>query len=181
MRALPEILRRRPRARAVVVGANGVSYGPAPRGTTWKDVFLREVHEQLDMERVHFVGNIAYDTYISLLQVSAAHVYLTYPFVLSWSMLEAMAAGCAVIGSRTPPVEEVITDGFNGLLVDFHSPSELAERTIEVLARPSAYARIRRQARTTIVNHYDLRTICLPRHLKLIDEVVNARIPPDLS
>ena len=117
IRALPEILRRRPQARAVLVGGNGVSYGAAPpQGRTYRDIFLDEVKDQLDMSRVHFVGRIPYAAYLHLLQVSAVHVYLTYPFVLSWSLLEAMAVGCVVVGSATPPVEEVIRHGKNGIL-----------------------------------------------------------------
>lgn len=104
MAALPGILEARPKARAVIVGGTGVSYGqPPPPGLTLKDKLLDEVRGRLDLVRVHLVGRSPYRTYIRLLQVSAAHVYLTYPFVLSWSMLEAMAAGCGVVGSATSP------------------------------------------------------------------------------
>ena len=115
MRALPEILSRRPQARAVIVGGDGVSYGPRPEGTTWKAVYTQEVANKLDFSRVHFVGKVPYSVFRKLLQVSAAHVYLTYPFVLSWSMLEAMSAECLVIGSSTPPVQEVIEHEHNGI------------------------------------------------------------------
>src|SRR5262249_33638374 len=109
IRALPEILRARPNARAIIVGGTGVSYGkPAPGGESWRAACVKEVADKLDFDRVHFVGKIPYLTYVNLLQVSAAHVYLTYPFVLSWSMLEAMSAQCLVIGSRTEPVTEVL-------------------------------------------------------------------------
>jgi glycosyltransferase involved in cell wall biosynthesis len=182
MRALPEILRRRPKARAVIVGGNGVSYGAAaPAGKTWREIYLAEVASQLDMSRVHFVGNVPYNTYVQLLQVSAAHVYLTYPFVLSWSMLEAMSAGCLVIGSRTPPVEEVIEDGHNGFLVDFFKPEEVAARVIAALEKPLAFRDVRRAARKTVVDRYDLRTVCLPQHLDLIDRVARGELPAPVT
>jgi len=114
MRALPRILAQRPKAEIVIVGGDGTSYGAAPpAGSSWKSIFLDEVSSQLDLRRVHFLGRVPYHSYIKVLQVSTGHVYLTYPFVLSWSVLEAMSAGCVVIGSDTPPVQEVI-DGNNG-------------------------------------------------------------------
>ncbi len=175
MRALPEILEARPKARAVIVGGDGVSYGqPPPPGQTWKAMMLAEVGSSLDMSRVHFVGQIPYGTYVRLLQVSAAHVYLTYPFVLSWSMLEAMAAGCLVIGSATPPVQEVLRHGENGLLVDFFSPDDIAGRVIEVLETPRRYADLRDAARGT-AKRYDFRGACLPRHLDLLDGLMAGR------
>ncbi|ACA18195.1 glycosyl transferase group 1 [Methylobacterium sp. 4-46] len=178
MRALPEILRRRPQARAVLVGGSDVSYGAKPpAGRTWKDIFLDEVRADLDLSRVHFVGRIPYGTYLNLLQVSAAHVYLTYPFVLSWSMLEAMAAGCLVIGSATPPVEEVIRDGENGVLVDFFSPAAIAEAVVRALAEPEAFRAMRAAARRS-AEGYDLARVCLPRHLRLIEEVAAGALQP---
>ena len=118
MRTLPAILRARPKGRIVIVGGDTVSYGPAaPSGTTWRHAMLTELAGELDMSRVHFVGRVPHPRFIQLMQVSAAHVYLTYPFVLSWSMLEAMSAGALVIGARTGPVLEVIEDGRNGVLV----------------------------------------------------------------
>ncbi|TMA23510.1 MAG: glycosyltransferase [Deltaproteobacteria bacterium] len=178
MRALPEILKRRPNARAVIVGGDGVSYGAAPRGErSWKDIFLAEVRDQLDMSRVHFVGRVPHATYLNLLQVSAAHVYLTYPFVLSWSMLEAMASECLVIGSRTAPVTEAIEHGANGLLADFFAPGAIADAVIDVLAEPQKYRPLREAARRTVLERYDLVSICLPRHLALIGEVAEGRTP----
>jgi glycosyltransferase involved in cell wall biosynthesis len=111
---------------------------------------------------------VPYDVFLSVLQISSAHVYLTYPFVLSWSMLEAMAAGCLVVGSRTAPVEEVIRDRENGLLVDFHSPADIAEKVIAALTERRAFEQIRQNARQTIVERYDLQTVCLPKQLELL-------------
>jgi glycosyltransferase involved in cell wall biosynthesis len=182
MRALPEIQRRRPKAIVLIVGGDEISYGRhLPNGETWRQRMLAEVGAALDMRRVRFVGRIPYDDFVTMLQVSAAHVYLTYPFVLSWSMLEAMAAGCLVIGSATPPVEEVIRDADNGLLVDFFSPEAVAEAVDRVLSHPDRMADVRRRARATIVEHYDLRTVCLPRHVALVDAVAGGRLPPDLD
>src|SRR3984885_16014161 len=118
MRALPQLLRRRKHAQVVIVGDDGVSYGaPPPPKSTFREMMLQEVGDQLDLERIHFMGLIDYASYLKLLQISSAHVYLTYPFVLSWSFLEAMSAGCVVIGSDTAPVREMIEDGRNGFLV----------------------------------------------------------------
>jgi glycosyltransferase involved in cell wall biosynthesis len=101
--------------------------------------------------------------------VCACHVYLTYPFVLSWSLLEAMACGAVVIGSDTPPVAEVISNGVNGLLVDFFSPEALAERVAAVLADPAAHRALALEARRTVQQHFDLHGVCLPRQLALVD------------
>ena len=172
IRAMAEIQRRRPLARIVIVGGDGVSYGSKPpAGTTWKALFLKEVEDQIDLSRIHFVGTVPYNAFIGLLQVSACHVYLTYPFVLSWSMLEAMSAGCLVVGSRTQPVQEVIRHGENGLLVDFFSPKEIAEQVVQVLDAPGDFTAIRQRARQTIVDRYDLKSTCLPQHLAYIDEL----------
>lgn len=172
MRALPTILAARPLAHAVLVGGEGVSYSrPPPEGKSWKTIFLDEVKEKLPMERVHFVGQVPYQHFISLMQITSAHIYLTVPFVLSWSMLEAMAAGALVIGSRTPPVEEVIVDGKNGLLFDFFDTAMLAEKTIQALEHPARCSEMRANARQTILERYDLKTICLPRWLALIEHV----------
>lgn len=170
MRSLPAILRRRPQARVLIVGGDGVSYGAPPaEGGSWKDVMLKELGDSVDWSRVHFLGKVPYSHFTSILALSRAHVYLTYPFVLSWSMLEAMASGCVVIGSRTPPVEEVIRDGDNGLLVDFFSPEQIAERAVQVLADPQAFAQTRNRARQTIIERYDLHSICLPAQLSMLD------------
>jgi glycosyltransferase involved in cell wall biosynthesis len=170
MRALPELLRRRPNARVLIVGGEGVSYGSQPpAGKTWKNIFLEEVAADLDLTRVHFLGQVPYLAFLRLLQISAAHVYLTYPFVLSWSLLEALSAGCLVIGSRTAPVEEIIRHGENGLLVDFFDPSALASTIAQVLADPGAYAALRTQARQDVIARYDLQTVCLPQHIALVE------------
>ena len=173
MRALPKVLACRPKARAIIVGGEGVGYGQAPpSGTSWKAVYLNEVASKLDLSRVHFVGQIPYSAYISLLQVSSAHVYLTYPFVLSWSMLEAMAAGCIVIGSSTAPVMEVIEHDRNGLLVDFASHEKISDLIIEVLLSQKSNSRLRVAARQTILDQYDL-PVCVSLQQQLISRIVS--------
>jgi glycosyltransferase involved in cell wall biosynthesis len=133
---------------------------------------LDEMGDSIDLTRVHFLGKVPYPVFVSLLQVSRVHVYLTYPFVLSWSMLEAMSAQCLVVGSRTAPVEEVIRDGENGVLADIFKPNEIAEWVIDVLANSAAYETMRKNARRTIVENYDLRTICLPAQLQLLQKAI---------
>jgi glycosyltransferase involved in cell wall biosynthesis len=169
MRALPAILQASPDAHVVLVGGNEVSYGPKPLGGGgWQQYMMKEVGQELDMRRVHFVGNLPYARYLNLLQISSAHVYLTYPFVLSWSMLEAMSAECLVIASNTEPVKEVIVDGQNGVLVDFFDHVALAEKVHEALTYPERFESYRKHARKTIIEQYDLRQVCLPRQLELI-------------
>lgn len=157
MRALPKILAERPEAHVVLVGGDEVSYGRKhASGKTWKQVMLEEVGAQLPLERVHFVGKLPYETYLNLLQVSACHVYLTYPFVLSWSCLEAMAAGCALVANDAEPVREVVTDKVNGHLVDFFQTAELADRVVDVLNNrhsPTTQTMCAR-ARQTIIDGY---------------------------
>jgi glycosyltransferase involved in cell wall biosynthesis len=115
------------------------------------------------------MGGVPYDTFIAALQVSSAHVYLTYPFVLSWSALEAMSAGCLVIGSDTAPVREVISSGDNGLLVPFFAVDELAERVVQALQEPDRFLAIRKAARHFVIEHYDAARICVPRMRELLD------------
>ncbi len=171
MRSLPRLMAQRPQARVVIVGGDQVSYGAVPTGARgYKEIFLREVRDQIDMERVHFVNRVPYDTLVSLLRVSAAHVYLTVPFVLSWSMLEAMSLGALVIGSATAPVQEVIEDGRNGLLVDFFDPTQIADTVSQALARPEAYRGLRTAARQTVVDRYDFERISLPAYRRLIEQ-----------
>ncbi|MDP3426929.1 MAG: glycosyltransferase family 4 protein [Humidesulfovibrio sp.] len=169
MRTLPEIQRRCPQALAVIVGGDSVSYGRAPKdAANWRELLLSEVGPQLDLSRVAFTGQIPYLKYRSLLQVSAAHVYLTYPFVLSWSMLEAMSCGCLVLGSATPPVLEVLRHKENGLTFDFFDSQALASLVHSALARPGDFTHLRQQARTDIVANYDIAK-GIARYMKLLE------------
>lgn len=169
MRALPEIMAKRPNARVLIVGGDGVSYGAKPpEGSTWKQIFLDEVKDKLDLSRVHFLGHIDYKYFIPLLQLSTVHVYLTYPFVLSWSLLEAMACGCAIVASDTAPLKEAIIDGETGVLVDFFDPNSLARKVNELLENPRRREVLGEKARNFAKAHYDLETVCLPRMMELV-------------
>ncbi len=177
MRALPDILQKNPLAQVLVIGGDGVSYAAAPKtGISYKEQFFNEVKPALgkNSDRVHFLGRVSYDIYLQVLYVSSVHIYLTYPFVLSWSMLEAMSAGCIVVASDTAPVVEVIEHKKNGLLVDFFSKASLVESVDFVLKNRSKLAYLRQAARATVVTHYDLRTVCLPAQLKIMHEVCRA-------
>lgn len=170
MRSLPKVLEKRPDANVVIVGGDSQSYGgQPPKGQSWKQLFLDEVRGRLDLTRVHFTGHIPYEKFVALMQVTRAHVYLTYPFVLSWSLLEAMSAGALVLGSKTPPVEEVVSDGVNGRLVDFFDIETWSETMIDALSDPSGGDSLKARARETILERYDLREVCLPKLVSLIE------------
>lgn len=170
MRALPAVMAARPQAQVVIVGGDEVSYGrAAPAGKSWKQIFLDEVQGRIDPDRVHFLGKVPYPAFVALMQISRAHAYLTYPFVLSWSMLEAMAAGALIIGSRTAPVQEVIEDGVNGRLVDFFDVKGWSATLTEALAAPQRFTAMRQAARETILRGYDLRAVCLPRMVRFVE------------
>jgi glycosyltransferase involved in cell wall biosynthesis len=169
MRALPKVLAARPGARVVIVGGDEVSYGSKPKdGGSWKDLILNEVKDRLDLSRVHFTGKLPYDRLVDLIHVSRVHAYLTYPFVLSWSMVETMAAGTLVIGSNTAPVAEMIEDGVTGRLVDFFDVPAWSAALTDALARPEAYLGMRDAARRMVRERYDLRSVCLPRQVELL-------------
>jgi glycosyltransferase involved in cell wall biosynthesis len=168
MRALPKILSARPEAQVVIAGGDGVSYGASPpEGTSWKSFYLDEVANQIDQSRVHFLPTLPYEDYVRLLQVSRVHVYLTFPFVLSWSLVEAMATGCVIVASDTAPVREAITHEVDGLLTPFHDPAALAEKIAGILARPEAFAHLGAAARATALARYAKRT-CLERALSIL-------------
>lgn len=178
LRMLPLLQQLRPQARVVIVGSEGVSYGAPPAGGgTWKHRLLQELAGKIDLSRVHFVGHVPHPVLRELFRVCACHVYLTYPFVLSWSLLEAMACGAVVIGSATAPVQEVIESGSNGLLVDFFDGEALAHSIASVLAEPTAFTSLGLRARQTVVDRYDLTTICLPQQLSLVDQLSAGRLP----
>ncbi len=173
-RAIPEIQRLNPGAHIVIVGATeGVSYGNSAPGDSWKDYFLKEIEGEFNSDFVHFTGPLNYGPFLELLKISDCHVYLTYPFVLSWSLLEAMSISLPIVGSATPPVQEVITHGHNGLLVDFFSPNELTEAVTTILHDDSISHRLGVNARETILDTYSLEN-CVPRQLSLM-QLVSAR------
>ncbi|MEH2051968.1 glycosyltransferase family 4 protein [Nostoc sp.] len=164
METVALLQQRRPKCHVVVVGEDRVAYGKnLPDGKTYKQLMLEKL--SLDLSRLHFTDRLPYNEYLQVLQASSAHVYLTRPFVLSWSMLEVMAAGCLLVASKTSPVLEVVQDGVNGLLVDFFSPDNIANRVEEALNNPQEMSTIRANARETILKRYDLAKL-LPQHLQ---------------
>jgi len=173
MRALPAILQRRSQAQIVIVGGGDVSYSARPAGGgSWQQIYLDEVREAIgaqNLARVHFVGRVPHAALMALFQICRAHVYLTYPFVLSWSLLEAMACEAPIIGSDTAPVREVVVPGQTGVLVDFFDAAALADAACEALARPRGDSALGRQAREAVLAGYDLETICLPRQVALAE------------
>lgn len=154
MHAMQLLLRRRPRLKVLVAGGDDVTYSPPlPGGVSYREQLCRDL--DLDTSRIHFLGWLRGDAYRRLLQVSSAHVYLTPPFVLSWSMLEAMATGCVVVASATDPVQEVVQDGVNGLLCEFFAPQQLADLIESVLDHPTRMRELGIRARAHIARHYD--------------------------
>lgn len=166
MEAVSILLKKRPNCHVVIVGDDRVAYGRSlPEGESYKKLMLDTY--DYDLARLHFTGSLPYSQYLQVIQASSVHVYLTRPFVLSWSMLEVMSTGGLVLGSKTPPVEEVIEDGVNGLLVDFFAIDRIVERIEEVLDHPDKMANLRVKARETIQEKYDLSRL-LPEHIDWI-------------
>lgn len=155
MRALPRLLRARPDVHVALVGGDGPGYGARLSHGTWREHMLAEVGHLLDPARVHFLGRVPYADHLRLLQRSDAHIYLTYPFVASWSLREALACGCAVVASDTAPVREFVRDGRNGRLTPCLDPAALALRVQEVLEDTDATARVRAGARRFARRHLD--------------------------
>ena len=176
MRALPRILKERPNARVLILGGNDTSYGGKSKHPGGLRAEMEaEVGKDVDWRRVHFLGKLPYDDYQKVVQISRCHLYLTMPFVLSWSFLEAMAMEATIVASDVAPVREAITHGKTGLLVDFFNPDAFAEQVIEVLQDPEKYQRFGPEARKHVVQHYDFLTKCLPEHIVQI----NALVPVD--
>jgi len=177
MRALPRLLSDVSDVHVLLIGADEPDvYGRrAPAGTTWKQIMAKELDGQLDLDRVHFTGPVSHDHLITLLSLSTAHVYFTYPFVLSWSLLDAMSCECLVVGSDTAPVRDVLRHRENGLLIDFFDQTGLARTLTDICRNPGRYASIGAAARATVVSEFDQRTICEPVWLSLISEVLSKK------
>ncbi len=175
LRALPALLAARPDVRVVMVGGDGVSYGARLANSTWREYFLNELDGKIDLTRVHFPGRLLYADYIRLLQRSDTHVYLTYPFVASWSLREAMACGCAIIGSDTAPVREFITHGKTGLLTPFFEPETLAGNILAQLDGGAAVERRRVAARKWAETHLRMDTY-LQQYVALIERLTGSPV-----
>ncbi|MEM6340069.1 MAG: glycosyltransferase family 4 protein [Pseudomonadota bacterium] len=175
MRAVPHIQRQRPEARILVVGGNDTSYGGKnkhPGGL--RGQMEKEVGHLINWDRLHFLGQVPYVEYQKIIQISRCHIYLTMPFVLSWSLLESMSMEATIVASDVPPVREAVTDGETGLLVDFFQPEQIAERVCDVLAAPEDFGHLGKAARAHVVQNYDFLNVCLPEHLRRINGLVPA-------
>ena len=163
-----------PEAEIIIVGnASGDGYGPADEDSTWKVHFLTEINGNYNRNKVHFVGKHNQTDYLSVLQNSCVHVYLKIPFVLSWSLLEAMSCGYTVVGSSKAPVQEVIHHNKNGLLTDFFDPKALAQTVCGLLEVRSLSKRLSKMARATIEQKYSLKNACPASSLALMELVAN--------
>jgi glycosyltransferase involved in cell wall biosynthesis len=172
LRALPALQKARPQARVAVIGGDDVSYGrKLADGETFRAKLVRELGDRVDWSRVHFLGQIPYADLIALMRIARAHVYLTVPFVVSWSMLEAMALEKVVVASDVPPVRQFVRHGETGLLVDFFNPTEIAETIARVLADPAAHEAIGRAARAEIVTKYDFNSVAYQAFTAFLDRV----------
>jgi glycosyltransferase involved in cell wall biosynthesis len=173
MRALALLQRSRPRLHALIGGEDRVAYGAAlPEGDSWKRRMLAEL--DLDLSRIHFTGLLSRPDMVAVMRASDAHVYLTVPFVLSWSLLDAMSTGCLIVASDTEPVREFMTDGRTGLLVPPHDPAALAARIAAALDAPEGFRRLRVQARARIVETLDARRVIYPRKLAWLEAAAGA-------
>jgi glycosyltransferase involved in cell wall biosynthesis len=181
MRTLPDLMRARKDLKVVMIGGDGVSYGTAPhQGGNWRDVMLAEVGKHIDPSRVVFPGRVAYSTYLSVLRRSDAHAYLTYPFVASWSMREAMSIGCAVVGGDTEPVREFITHGKNGLLTPFLQPKTLATTILEVIEDKALNQSLRENARAYAERHLEMGEY-LANYCRVIERLTGENPAPRLD
>ena len=168
MKAAEKLLKKRPNLQIIIGGEDRICYGPQLANTTYKTMMLKQL--DLDMNRIHFVGGLPFNEYIKLLQITSAHVYLTYPFVLSWSLLDAMACGCPIIASDTPPVLEFMKDNVNGLLFDFFNVDEQVEKIEYALGNKDKIEKLRHNARKTIVDNYALKDL-LPEHIEYVKKL----------
>jgi len=176
IRSIPALQHGNPKAEIIIIGSStGNGYGPPPKETNWRDHFLKEIKGSFDPSKVHFIGTLDYLSYLRILQKSWVHVYLTIPFVLSWSLLEAMSCRCAIVGSSTAPVKEVIQDKDNGLLTDFFNPGDLAQSVCTLLTDRTLAQKLGHAARATIMQKYSLKS-CLPRQLALIEMVASGAL-----
>ena len=146
VRALPRLMAR-PDVQVICLGGDGVSYGLPPPTGTWRERLLAEIRPRIDPARLHFPGRVAYRMFRDVLRRSDVHTYLSYPFIASWSLREAMACGCAVVAGDTAPVREFLTDGATGRLVAALDPAALADGILDLLDRADDRHALGRSAR----------------------------------
>ena len=177
MRALPKILDARPKARALIIGGKDVSYGRRPaEGHSYRGMLEQEVGARIDWSRVHFLGQVPYEIFVAVMQITRCHIYLTVPFVPSWSLLEAMSIGAPVVASDVAPVREVTANGKTALLTDFLDPDGLADKVVSVLSDPAHYKEMGAAARRRMVDLYDFNTVIAPRNVDLINQLLPRRL-----
>jgi glycosyltransferase involved in cell wall biosynthesis len=169
MEAIEKLQKLRLNAHFIIGGEDRVCYGEKLSHGSYKQMMLKKL--DLDVSRIHFVGGLTFNDYLKILQISSIHIYSTMPFVLSWSILEAMACECCVVASSTTPVLEVIKDSENGLLFDFYNVDELVEKVDFALKNPAEATKIKKNARQTIIEKYELKD-CLARQLEYLNEVI---------
>jgi len=173
MEAVSILQKRRKNCHVVVVGTDTVVYGaPDASGKTYKELMLDTF--EYDLNRLHFTGPLPYVDYQRVLQASTVHTYLTYPYILSWSMIEAMSCGCALVASNTAPVREVVEDEHNGLLVDFFSPQALADKIERALDDAKLRRRLGAAARQTTLDRYDMDKL-MPQHYQLLAQFARCK------
>ncbi|MBF0265842.1 MAG: glycosyltransferase [Gammaproteobacteria bacterium] len=182
MNALPGILKLNPKVKILIIGGDDCSYSPKRKDKkSWKEVIIDEVKNKIShahWQRIFFLGVLPYEQYLTILQISTVHVYLTFPFVLSWSLLEAMSVGCAIITNNTAPVMEVVEDNNSAILIDFLDYQGLAVKVTDLLHSPELRSKLGNNAREHIITHYDLKTICLPKQIALIEKTIALQIKP---
>ena len=173
IKSIPNILKDHPDAYILIIGGDQKGYGADPeKGTTHREKYYNEIKDKVDTSRIFFLGLVDYKILITAFQIATVHVYLTYPFVLSWSMLESMSCGGLIVGSNTGPVTEIIEDGYNGFIVDFFDNNEISLKVSEILKNPQNFQNIKENARETIIKKYDLRKVCLPKTVKLVKNIL---------
>lgn len=172
MEAIEKLQKIRPNAHFIIGGEDRVCYGEKLSHGSYKQMMLKKLN--IDMSRVHFVGGLTFNDYLKILQISSVHIYSTMPFVLSWSILEAMACGCCIVASSTEPVLEVIKDNENGLLFDFYNVDELVKKVDYALKNKEKMKEIRKNARQTVLEKYDLKD-CLAKQLEYMQEIIGNR------
>jgi len=175
MRALPQILKDRPKARVLMIGGNETSYGPESKHSNGlRGEMEEELGDSVDWNRVHFLGKVPYDDLCRIIRISRCHIYLTMPFVLSWSLLEAMSMQATVVAADVAPVREAVTHGETGMLVDFFDVQALASQVVDVLENPGTYTHLGPNARAHVGETYDFLSRCLPEHIAQINALVPA-------
>lgn len=170
MEAISILMKKRPNLQVVIGGEDRVCYGPQILGTTYKKRMLEKL--DLDLSRIHFVGSLPFNKYVDLLRISSAHVYATYPFVCSWSLLDSMACACPIVASNTEPVTEFMTDKKTGLLFDFFNIKQEVEQIEYALEHKDEMSQYGRNARQVILDNYQLKEL-LPKHIEYIKSFIN--------